>query len=154
MHSSYKEVKIPFPALPRVQRGAFFHPWMQKFCLGPSPLGAPHSVGSGPRWEGREKLVGSERINPTLCLGLTPTHLCTGLDPCAGGLGGLETRRLRTRELPWSSRGTEDEMEQFSLTQGFCTGRAQGMAVGTTKTQPRRNQPRPSSESPHFHLLK
>lgn len=64
-------------------RGFFSIRGRKKNCLGPSPFGAAHSVGSGPTWEGKAELVGSERTNPTLCHGLTPTHPGTGLDPCS-----------------------------------------------------------------------
>lgn len=133
MRSNYRELKIPFPACPGCSEGLFSIRGIKKNVFRRIPLWCSYSVGSGPSWEGKAELVGSERTNPTLCHGLTPTQPGTGRTPApgTGSFGNTQGTALeqqrdwgRARSGSGSWRGTEEEMEQLSLSQGFCTGRA------------------------------
>lgn len=155
MHSNYKEVKIPLPALPRVQEGFFLFPSVEEKNLFRPIPSLVHLILWGQDPPGREELVGSERLNPTLCHGLTPTHLGTGLDPCSrdrevwkhggftrgncpgaaeGGSQGCSSRAGAGQGValaPW--RGTEDEMEQLSLARGVLHWQSSGNGGGNDK---------------------
>lgn len=88
---------------------------------------------------------------------IAPTSLHRELPQSQLPAGAEGSGRTGAWGMGWlwlGTRGTEDEVKQFSLVGLVCAHRAQGTVVEMTKIQHRRNPLWPTSESPHFHLLK
>lgn len=93
-----------------------------------------------------------------------PTHLGMGLNSCSedwelwkhrGNCPGAAEGLGQGHEWLWPcGEGHRMGWNSSASPRRFCTGRAQGMLVAMTKSQRCQNPPWPSSESPHFHLLK